>query len=284
MDRCDVLVVGGGPAGSSCARRLVQAGCDVAILDKASFPRDKVCTGWITPAVVRTLELDLAEYGVGRTVQPFAGFRTGPIDGDLLLTDFQHTISYGIRRFEFDDYLLRRSGARLLLGQPLVALRRDGDEWVANDFIKAPMIVGAGGHFCPIARRLNAARHEDVVVAQEAEYRLDDRDGADLSGERGMARAVFLAGLARLWLVRAQGDLPQHWRGPLESVRVSSARTAIRGVIARASALSPMPGLVAGRAMPTCWAARRCDGFTMPAWCSSATRPASPWPRAAKAF
>lgn len=179
MDRCDVLVVGGGPAGSSCARRLVRAGCDVAILDQANFPRDKLCTGWITPGVVRTLELDLAEYGISRTVQPFAGFQTGPIGGDLLLTDFQHTISYGIRRCEFDDYLLRRSGARLLLGQPLFAMRRDGDEWVANNRIRAPMIIGAGGHFCPVARRINVgSRHEEVIVAQETEYRLDNREGA----------------------------------------------------------------------------------------------------------
>jgi flavin-dependent dehydrogenase len=186
MDRCDVIVVGGGPAGSSCAHRLVRAGCDVVILDKASFPRDKVCTGWITPAVVRTLELDLAEYAVSRTVQTFAGFKTGPIGGDLLLTDFHHTISYGIRRVEFDDYLLRRSGARLVLGRPLFSLRRDGDEWVANDVLRAPVIVGAGGHFCPIAHRINAGtRHEDVIVAQEIELRLDDGDGTScrVSGE-----------------------------------------------------------------------------------------------------
>ena len=53
MDRCDVLIVGGGPAGSSCAWRLVTAGLDVVVVDKANFPRDKVCAGWITPAVVR---------------------------------------------------------------------------------------------------------------------------------------------------------------------------------------------------------------------------------------
>lgn len=175
MEHCDVLIVGGGPAGSSCARQLTRAGCDVAILDKAAFPRDKVCTGWITPAVVRALELDLADYGTNRTLQPFTGFQTGGMRGDLLLTDFQQTISYGIRRCEFDDYLLRRSGARLSLGQPLRTLRRDGDAWIANDAIRAPVVIGAGGHFCPVARSLEAgADDEDAIVAQEAEYELDD--------------------------------------------------------------------------------------------------------------
>jgi len=187
MERCDVLIVGGGPAGSSCARRLVEAGCDVAILDKAAFPRDKVCAGWITPAVVETLELDLAEYAVGRTVQPFTGFRTGPLDGDLRLTDYHGVISYGIRRCEFDDYLIRRSGARLVLGQPLGDLRREKDEWVVNDAIRAAVIVGAGGHFCPIAHRMNAgAPPDEVVVAQEIEYRLGEAEGnaCEVAGER----------------------------------------------------------------------------------------------------
>ena len=49
---CDALIVGGGPAGSSCARQLRRAGLDVLIMDKQEFPRDKVCAGWITPAVV----------------------------------------------------------------------------------------------------------------------------------------------------------------------------------------------------------------------------------------
>ncbi len=178
MDRCDVLIVGGGPAGSTSARRLVRAGLDVAVLDKAEFPRDKVCTGWITPAVVRTLELDLRDYGAGRTLQPFTGFRTGPMDGGLILTDFHQTVSYGIRRCEFDDYLLRRSGARLLLGQALQALRRDGDAWVVNDAVRAPVVIGAGGHFCPVARHLNPGPTRDaVVIAQEIEFRIEPQAG-----------------------------------------------------------------------------------------------------------
>ena len=62
MTTCDVLIVGAGPAGSSCARRLVQAGIDVVIADRAAFPRDKVCTGWITPETIDALELDLTDY------------------------------------------------------------------------------------------------------------------------------------------------------------------------------------------------------------------------------
>ena len=62
MDRCDVLIVGGGPAGSTCARALRQAGLDVVVMDKAVFPRDKTCAGWITPAVIDLLALDIEDY------------------------------------------------------------------------------------------------------------------------------------------------------------------------------------------------------------------------------
>ena len=55
--RYDAIVVGGGPAGSTCAWRLHRAGLRVAVVDRSQFPRDKVCAGWITPQVVRTLEL-----------------------------------------------------------------------------------------------------------------------------------------------------------------------------------------------------------------------------------
>ena len=58
MRNCEVLIVGGGPAGSSAAWRLSRAGRDVLVLDQAHFPRLKLCAGWITPEVVRDLEID----------------------------------------------------------------------------------------------------------------------------------------------------------------------------------------------------------------------------------
>jgi flavin-dependent dehydrogenase len=178
MQSCDVLVVGGGPAGSSCASYLVRAGLDVVVADKAIFPRDKVCAGWITPEVVRTLDLDLQEYAKGRTLQAFTGFQTATFGGDLRLTDFGCVVSYGIRRCEFDEYLLERSAARRLTGHTVKAVRREGPWWVVDVAIRARTLVGAGGHFCPVARCLNPrTRDESMVVAQEVEIPLEaDRD------------------------------------------------------------------------------------------------------------
>jgi menaquinone-9 beta-reductase len=192
MDACDVLIVGGGPAGSSCAWGLRSSGLRVVVLDKARFPRNKVCGGWITPQVLQALEIDPEDYARGRTCQPITGFRISamgrrrPISAMArreVQVSYRQAVSYGIRRYEFDDYLLRRSGAEIRQGVSVHRIEPTSDGWTINGDIKARMLVGAGGHFCPVARRLgnghspsNSPSHSNVpepVVAQELEFAMD---------------------------------------------------------------------------------------------------------------
>src|SRR5438477_197078 len=58
MKHFDVLVVGGGPAGSTTALRLADAGASVVLVDKARFPRDKPCGGGLTMRAVRQCPVD----------------------------------------------------------------------------------------------------------------------------------------------------------------------------------------------------------------------------------
>lgn len=175
VERCDALIVGGGPAGSTCAAALTRRGLDVVVLDQKAFPRDKVCAGWITPAVLETLQIDTADYAAGRVLQPITGFRTGLIGGTEVETRYGKHVSYGIRRCEFDHYLLERSGARLRLGEPMRSVERRGEGWIVNGGIETPLLIGAGGHFCPVARLLGAQLHapESVVAAKEVEFAMD---------------------------------------------------------------------------------------------------------------
>jgi flavin-dependent dehydrogenase len=205
MMTCDALIVGGGPAGSTCAWRLRHAGLDVLVVDAATFPRDKVCAGWITPQVVTALRLDTSAYAAsGRTFQPITGFRVGLIDGrDATRVAYDRPASFGIRRCEFDHYLRQRAGARLRLGARITSIRKDGRQWIVNDAIRAPLLVGAGGSGCPVARMLDGGRDRPVVVAREAEERIGDADRTAIATGLDVPELFFCRDLQGYgWCVR----------------------------------------------------------------------------------
>jgi flavin-dependent dehydrogenase len=184
------VIIGGGPAGSTCAGQLRAAGMDVLVIDRKTFPRDKTCAGWVTPQVFETLGIDPQRYvaepgrglasvcGGARTLQPITGFKTGLIGGAPIETHYGRVVSYGIRRCEFDHYLLERSGATTQLGTAFKTCVRHKNEWIINDELHTPLLIGAGGHFCPVAR-LQGARElpgASVVAAQEIEFAPPDAD------------------------------------------------------------------------------------------------------------
>lgn len=165
--------------------RLVPGDCVNRVLmswwsTRRPFPRDKVCAGWITPQVLDEVGIDPDEYRQGRILQPITGFRVGLLGGGRMVeTSYDRPVSFGIRRCEFDDYLLRRSGARLLLGMPISSIRREDSRWLLNETVSASMLIGAGGHFCPVARMLNGTSvREPLVVAREAEFAVDARNAS----------------------------------------------------------------------------------------------------------
>ncbi len=208
MDRCDVLVVGGGPGGSSCARGLAARGLDVIVLDRQDFPRHKVCAGWITPQILESLGIDVDDYRKERVLQPIRGFRVGRVGSAESDADCGEVVSYGIRRCEFDHYLLARSGARTRLGEPIRELRRDGERWLVNAEIEARALVGAGGHFCPVARRLGATPGpgEPTVLAREIELQMTPAQEAECPVHPERPELFFAADLRGYgWVVR-KGD------------------------------------------------------------------------------
>lgn len=219
MDTGDVLIVGGGPAGSTCATALVRAGMKVILLDRAAFPRDKPCAGWVTPTVFRHLSLNPSDYGRERVLQEVNGFRVGRIGGRTIEVRYPHTVSYAIRRCEFDDFLLRRSGAALVLNTPVNTIGRAHGQWMINGEFSAPVLVGAGGHFCPVARFLGArVPSEPSVVAQEAECQLTPEQAAECALREDVPEIYFCRDMAGYgwclrkgaWLNVGLGRLDRH--------------------------------------------------------------------------
>ena len=175
MQTCDVLIVGGGPAGSSAARRLKRAGADVLVLDKEQFPRLKLCAGWITPEVVRDLDMDIESYP-----HRFLTFDRLHVHVKGLYVKVP-CVQHSVRRFEFDAWLLERSGAPVIQ-HTVRNIRREGGEYVVDDAFRCRYLIGAGGTRCPVYRTLfreanpRAAELQTVTLEHEIPYDWKDGD------------------------------------------------------------------------------------------------------------
>ena len=181
----DVIVVGGGPGGSTAAWRLATAGLRPLLLDAAVFPRVKICAGWVTPAALEDAEIDVEKYP--HTIQPFTACRLA-FEGACHETRWARPASWGILRREFDHHLLERAAAA---GTDVRCGVRVGSVSVTGDTARvvtdrgefeAPVVIGAGGHRCPVAGALGRiSSREEVVVAQESETRLPPEHAAALA-------------------------------------------------------------------------------------------------------
>jgi geranylgeranyl reductase family protein len=172
----DVIVVGGGPGGSTAAWRLARAGLRPLLLDAAVFPRVKVCAGWVTPEALADVEVDPEKYPL--TIQPFTACRFA-FAGARHETRWRGPASYGIVRSEFDHHLLdraRAAGADVREGARVTAVTREaGGIRVVSErgAFEAPSVIGAGGHRCPVAAAFGeVSEQEEVVIAQESETRV----------------------------------------------------------------------------------------------------------------
>ena len=151
MRYVETIIVGGGPAGSTCARHLVQQGRDVLVLDKACFPRLKLCAGWVTAKVLRDLEFTPADYP-----HPIIKLdvRTHFFGLPLALNWFPTPgPDYSIRRVELDAWLLARSGAEVIEHE-VKSIRSDDDRYIVDEVYACRYLVGAGGTMCPVRRTM----------------------------------------------------------------------------------------------------------------------------------
>jgi geranylgeranyl reductase family protein len=124
--------VGAGPAGSSTALALAQAGLEVLLLEKDSFPREKVCGDGLTPRSVRALLAMGVDIGSDGGWTRTRGIRMVSAGGRVQLDwpDIVSMPSYGLvrSRASLDDVLARRAvaaGAHLLQATAAVGLLRD---------------------------------------------------------------------------------------------------------------------------------------------------------------
>ena len=174
MRSCEVLIVGGGPAGATAAWKLRRAGKDVLVLDRERFPRLKLCAGWITPEVVRDLDMDLASYPHRLLTFPRLRVHWGRLHVPV------PCVQHSIRRFEFDAWLLERSGAPL--EQPRVPFEAADGMLHARHRQVEPPVVHAQAREGEQPMRVGVEIHLEL-----AHHFRRDPAGAQLQAREGLA-------------------------------------------------------------------------------------------------
>ena len=173
MIESKAIVVGGGPAGSTCAWKLNLNGICTIVLDKKRFPRLKVCAGWITPKVVRDLRLKTEEY-------PYSFLTFDRLNFHIFGKRFSvRTRQHSIRRYEFDQWLLKRANVPVK-EHAVKDIRKEAGYYIIDDTFRCKYLVGAGGANCPVYRtffRKAAPRNKKrLITAIEEEFRYDYQD------------------------------------------------------------------------------------------------------------
>ena len=173
----EILIVGGGPAGSSVAFALARAGVDVVVVDRARFPRGKPCAEYLSPQASRVLDAMGALERVERSgAAALAGVRVRAPNGSVIAGDFVAGHGYrgyrdrglSVRREVLDAIVLdcaRAAGARVLEGARVTDVLRDGGRVrgirVLTDSgpaeLGARFVVGADGLRSVVANRLGLA-------------------------------------------------------------------------------------------------------------------------------
>lgn len=171
----DVIVVGAGPGGSSTAYHLAQAGLSVALLEKTTFPREKVCGDGLTPRAVKSL------IAMGVDVSPAAGWIRneglriygGGVRLEIGWPELASFPDYGLvrPRLDLDHILVQqavKAGAALheatTVSDPIVDERTDrvvGVRTKDGGTFRAPLVVAADGVSGRLALALGIARRTD---------------------------------------------------------------------------------------------------------------------------
>jgi geranylgeranyl reductase family protein len=175
----DVIVVGAGPAGATTAYHLAQSGADVLMLEKSSFPREKVCGDGLTPRAVKAITamgIDTSEQA-GWLHNKGLRIIGGGMRLELPWPDLATFPDYGLvrPRSDFDDLLARqavKAGALLRENtnvQGPVLDDRTGyimgvtarDEDGRDVTYRAPLVIAADGNSSRLSLGMGIHKRDD---------------------------------------------------------------------------------------------------------------------------
>jgi geranylgeranyl reductase family protein len=204
---CDVVVVGGGPAGAAAAAHLAAQGFATIVVDRANFPRDKACGDFVGPAALTELAdlgvTDTEGFGATNIIRAFALHVDGSQAGALPIPQVDGLPAYGrvIPRQQLDAWVLaaaRAAGATVFEGRKVTEVCPGRDTLTVQGQsadgpwqLRTRLLIGADGSSSLVARMLrgSAPSQPDRIFAVRAN--LDGVSGAADQADICLSRETF---------------------------------------------------------------------------------------------